>query len=153
MRGYEILLLGMLAVAAVCYAPGAVTDLNSLILEESLTVTCKNGEISIEGGKLSGNGKNWQEAMHRVYETAAGTVFLETTDRILIAKDAAECIPEILQDTRLRPGTQLYIFKGEPGDSLTEFAAAHESDATIAKCNHVPILIETEGGYCFEASA
>lgn len=153
MRGYEILLLGLLVAAAVWYAPGATTDLNSLILEESLTVTCKNGEISIEGKKLSGRGADWEEAMHHIYATAAGTVFLETTDRILIAQDAVVCLTEILQDTRLRPGTQLFIFEGEAGDSLTEFAAAHESDATIANWNRIPLLIEMEGGYCFGASA
>lgn len=152
MRGYGIL-LGIFLIAAACfYAPEAATDLNSLILEESLTVEYENREVVIKGETLSGRGADWDTAMEHVYATAAGTVFLETTDRILIADDAMMCLSAILQDERLRPGTQLYIFKGERGDALTEFAAAHESRATIAECGNIPILIESGGGYCFAQS-
>lgn len=149
MRGYGILLGIYLIAAAFFYAPEASTDLNSLLLEESLTVEYKNKNVVIKGDTLSGQGADWTAAMEHVYATAAGTVFLETTDRILIADDAVECLPAILQDERLRPGTQLYIFRGERGNALTEFAAAHESWATIAECSDIPILIESEGGYCF----
>lgn len=149
MRGYNILLGILLLAVAFFYAPEASTDLNSLILEESLTVGYQNGKITIRGETLSGQGAGWNTAMEQVYATATGTVFLETTDRILIHRDAVECLPEILQDERLRPGTQLYIFQGEQGEALTEFAEAHESNATIAECADIPILMETTGGNYF----
>lgn len=148
MRGYEILLGILLFAAAIFYAPDAATDLNSLLLDETLTVSDQGGKIVIEGTDLYGSGMDWNAAMTDLYETAAGTVFLETTDRILIATDAMDCLPEILQDCRLRPGTQLYLFRGEPGAILTEFAAAHESRATIADCQEIP-LVSVYGGGCY----
>lgn len=148
MRGYEILLGILLFASAIFYAPDAATDLNSLLLDETLTVSHQGSGIVIEGNCLSGSGTDWNAAMMDLYATAAGTVFLETTDRILIATDAKECLPEILRDCRLRPGTQLYWFQGEPGAILTEFAAAHESGATIAKCQEIPI-VSVRGGGCY----
>ena len=150
MRG---ILLGMcLLAAAFFYAPEASTDLNSLILEETLTVTYQNEKLQIKGETLSGRGTDWNVAMENLYETAAGTVFLETTERILISERALWCLSSVLEDERLRPGTQLYIFEGKPEDTLISFAAAHESKATIAECIAIPTIIKSEGGYRLNAS-
>ncbi len=150
MRG---ILLGIcLLAAAFFYAPRASTDLNSLILEETLIVTYQNEKVQIKGKTLSGRGTDWDSAMKNLYETAAGTVFLETTERILISEHARWCLSSILEDESLRPGTQLYIFEGKPKDKLISFAAAHESKATIAECIEIPMIIKSERGYRLNVS-
>lgn len=149
MRFFSALLVLFLVVAAFIYFPDASTDLDSLLPVETLCVQRSHGQLVITGESVCGKGKTWDAAMEDLQRTAAGTVFLETAERIIVEEGAATYLSDILQDERLRPAAQIYLLRGDIGDALTDFATAHESSATIANCQKIPMILEEQGRYRF----
>ncbi|MEA4966420.1 MAG: hypothetical protein VB055_11450 [Oscillospiraceae bacterium] len=147
MRLLTVLLVILLIFCAFLYFPAESTDLSSMLPVETICVERKYGQIIITADKVRGTGGNWETAMENLQATATGTVFLATAERVVVAESAADSLPDILQDERLRPAAQLYLLRGTVGATLPEFAAAHTSDATIADCREVPVILEEAGRY------
>ena len=147
MRVFAALMGLFLVLSALIYAPGAKTDLGSLLPVETLCVTRERGRIVVSGRDVCGEGRDWASAMENLEATASGTVFLETADRLIVAENAADCLPAICQDERLRPAVQLYWLRGRGGAALEDFTTAHESPATLAEPEDIPVILEEHGRY------
>ncbi len=136
-----------LTAALIVYRPAQATELDDLIPVEMLWVETEGTRISVTGKDVQGIGADWDSALEDLERTAAGTVFLETVERIAVAEEAAACLPQMLQDTRLRPSVQLYLLRGAPSESLEPFAKAHPSEATAERPAELPVIIEEKGRY------
>ena len=147
MRVFAALMGLFLVLSALVYAPQAKTDLGSLLPVETLCVTKEKGRVVVTGREVRGEGKDWASAMANLEATASGAVFLETADRLVISEAAADCLPDICRDERLRPAVQLYWLRGQGGAALEDFTAAHESPATIAEPEEMPVIVEEHGRY------
>ena len=141
--GFAVFLLA----AAFFYAPAASNELGGLIPVETLVVSRAGTSVCVRGGAVRGTGADWAAALDDLHATAPGTVFLETAERVIVAEDAAGVLPDLLADTRLRPSAQLYFLRGGDSAALEEFAAAHESGATVEKAAEIPRIVEEEGRY------
>ena len=85
--------------------------------------------------------------MDDLLATAAGTVFLETAERIVLDETAADALPQILADTRLRPSAQLWLLRGDFSGPFYDFVAAQESEATVGTPERLPLILEESGRY------
>lgn len=131
---------------AAFYAPAASTDLGGLLPVETLWVSAEEGKIAVEGEKVRGVGDDWEAALADLQESAPGTVFLETVERVIVALPALRCLPDLRGDGRLRPAVRLYLLAGNPSDELTAFTEAHESAATIENEKEIPLILQEEEG-------
>ena len=147
MRVFAALMGLFLVLSALVYAPQAKTDLGSLLPVETLCVTREHGRVVVRGLEVQGEGRDWASALENLEATASGIVFLETADRLIVAEEAADCFPDICRDERLRPAVQLYWLRGRDGGALEDFTAAHESLATIAEPEEIPVIVERKGRY------
>ena len=107
----------------------------------------KGSGISIAGRDVQGFGRDWASALRDLERTASGTVFLETVERIAVAEEAADCLPELLTDERLRPSVQLYLLRGAASEELEPFTKAHPGEASAERPEDLPVIIEEEGRY------
>ena len=142
-----LLYAAFLAAALVLYRPVQATELDDLIPVEMLWVEADEKGISVAGKDVQGFGRDWVSALRDLERTASGTVFLETVERIAVAEEAADCLPELLTDERLRPSVQLYLLRGSASEELEAFAKAHPSEATAERPENPPVIIEEEGRY------
>ena len=141
------LLALLLAIAALCYAPGAASELSELLPVETLVVDRTAGALTVSSGALSGSGADWRSAMEALRACAPGKVFLETADRVILTERAADALPELCADPSLRPAVQLFLLRGEPGEGLEEFAAARTSGATPEDPRELPVILKENGRY------
>ena len=147
MRTAALLAAAFLLAAAVWYAPETATDLESLIPVETLVVTREDGSVTVTGGGLCGTGADWAAAMEDLEASAPGTVFLKTTDRVILAEGAADCLEAVRADERLRPAVQLFWLRGSAGPALEDFAVSQESGATVGRGGTLPVIREEDGRY------
>lgn len=147
MRFAAICTAGFLLAAAFCYAPAASNELGGLIPVETLIVTREAEGIRINGGTVCGRGADWEAAMEDLLASAAGTVFLETVERMVLAETAGEVLAEAREEPRLRPSVQLYFLRGKVNGGLAEFAAALEGEATLESGAAIPVIVEDAGRY------
>lgn len=131
---------------AAFYAPAASTDLGKLLPVEMLWVSAEGGKIAVEGEGVRGVGDGWEAALADLRESAGGTVFLETVERVVVALPALRCLPDLCSDGRLRPAVRLYLLAGGAGEELAAFTEAHESPATIENGERPPLILEEEEG-------
>lgn len=147
MRVFAALMGLFLVLSALIYAPGAKTDLGSLLPVETLCVTRERGRIVVSGRDVCGEGRDWASVMENLEAMASGTVFLETVDRLIVVENAADCLLAICQDERLRPAVQFYWLRGWGGAALEDFTTVHESPATLAEPEDIPVILEEHGRY------
>lgn len=131
---------------AAFYSPVASTDLSGLIPVETLWVSAEGDGIAVEGENVRGVGDGWEAALADLQESAGGTVFLETVERVVVALPALRCLPDLRDDGRLRPAVRLYLLAGTPAEELAAFTKAHESPATIENGEKIPLILEEEEG-------
>ena len=136
-----------LAASAVFYMPQASNELGALIPVETLCVERAEGALRVFGEEVEGRGATWEAAMDDLLATATGTVFLETAERIVLDETAADALPQILADTRLRPSAQLWLLRGDFSDPFYDFVAAQESEATVGTPERLPLILEESGRY------
>lgn len=106
----------------------------------------RRGKIAVEGGGVRGVGDGWEAALADLQESAGGTVFLETVERVVVTLPALRCLPDLCSDGRLRPAVRLYLLAGGAGEELAAFTEAHESPATIENGERPPLILEEEEG-------
>ena len=72
---------------------------------------------------------------------------MKTTDRVILAEDAADCLKAVRADERLRPAVQLFWLRGSARPALEDFAAAQESGGTVGRGGTLPVIREEDGRY------
>ena len=128
--------------------PGQGKDAAGLIPVEVLRVAIQNGQVQIETDTgQTGIGADWTEAVQDLRAGAAGEVFLDTADVLLVGPGAENILNQLEGD--IRPGCGVYRYNGE--DVTEETAAylrAHPSRTDFLEAlagKKIPFL-KSEGG-------
>ena len=136
-----------LAAALIWYRPSQATELEKMIPLELLWIETDGEMLAVEGKAVKGIGEDWEAALKDLEQMASETVFLETVERVVIAEEAADCLPQLLEDPKLRPSVQLYLLRGDATEKLEAFTSAHPSEAVADDPKGIPIILEEEGRY------
>lgn len=125
------------------------TDVGELEPVELIAVSRHNNRIRLETDTGSaGEGKSVHAALEDLKDSAAGTVFLETADYLLIDPEEKELLPELT--AILRPGCRVCLNGGvEDLEAAADFLSAQKPDLTLADYqggkHDLPALIQQEG--------
>ena len=141
-----LLLIGLLA--ALSLKPGTASDVGKLEPVELLTVRHAAGMVVLTADTGAvGQGSTVEKAVADLYESARGTIFLDTAENLLLLGDSEDLVEPL--SAALRPSCSLVRCIGEPDKDAATFLATHGSNLTIqdylAEKQPIPIL-ETRGG-------
>lgn len=131
--------------------PFTGTDVAKLHPIEVLIVQQNNGILSISTDSgITGFGKDVPQALSDLKLVAAGEVFLETANYVLLSPDCSDVIDSFF--AYIRPACQIYLFEGE-GDwyQVSKYLESHPSNATLLACKrgetNIPKIIVQEGEF------
>lgn len=145
-----IVYLMVFVFASVTDASGFVgTDVGKLLPVEVVRLSMEMGQVVLETDTGDrGVGKDLEEALRTLHESAEGTIFLETADNLILQSGSEYLLEELYRI--LRPSCGLYLEekKTDP-QKITKFLAIHRSDVTlrdwIGGIKKMPVLTESEG--------
>lgn len=150
-----------LAFAAVLTAfgrmPAEPQDASELLVAQILCVDAENGAVYLETDcGASGSGGSVDEAFEDLKQHAAGAVFLETAEFVVLSERARYLLPQLAVSDALRPATRAVC--GETVRSpqrLRDFLRAHPPQLTLGEVYarllrgstpQLPRLTESERG-------
>lgn len=110
---------------------GQGTDIAKLQPVELLYINIEEGRIALRTDTEElGIGNTLDDALRDIRATAAGEIFLDTVDFVLVTEDTKTMIPEL--EALLRPSAKLILATGmvDP-KNITEFLSVHKSELTI----------------------
>lgn len=130
------LILFALAVAAadlLGWLPATQKDVGELLPVQTLVASREGETLILNGGEdLEGHGSTWAEAMDDLRAAAPGEAFFGTTGQIVLMENARNVLPDVLEDTELRPAARVYTGGGEvEPESAAKFLSAHEGGVTV----------------------
>lgn len=135
--------------AALGWMPFHGTDVAKLEPVEVVYVTLDGREVVIETDTAaSGRGADIEAAFTNMKETAAGEVFLETADHLILSRNAEKLLPEL--SGYLRPACSVCIGDGEIDlKQAAAYLSVHEPVLTMtdwrAGSGALPVLTYGEG--------
>ena len=146
------------AAALLGWLPNRQRDVGKLLPAEVLVLRQEGDLLALDGGEsLRGRGRTWEEAVADLVETAPGEAFFGTTAHIVLVEGAAEALPSVLRDPRLRPAARVYLGEGAPeAVEAAPYLKAHPGSVTVQqlqaawleeKMVTLPRLEEAEGRY------
>ena len=155
----SVKLLFMVAAAVLCSGmlPFSRQDVAQLVPIEALVISLDRDRIILDGGKCKGSGTTWEKAWEDFYNAAEGTVFLGTTEYVVLSGGAVKFLPKVAQRTDLRPAAGVCTgLGGSPkAEDAAKYLSAHEIGVTLQQIRaaylretriSLPVLIKTEGG-------
>lgn len=139
---------------ALLLKPKDVKDVGELIPVELLYINREAGSIRAETDTGAvGTGRNLEEALNDLTETAPGTIFLETADYLIVTDRTVNLLPRLTEV--LRPATQVCVGINAGADAAA-FLKAHPSEMTLknirAGQEDIPTLIGSKERYHFGES-
>ena len=152
------LLVGVLAVLTLWkLLPFQGSDVAQLMPIRALTVDRKGGQIFLDGGVCSGKGGTLEEALADMKNGAAGTVFLATTEEVIVSAGAVSLLPELCLWDALRPATRVAAALGDLPDpeQAADYLEAHDPGVSLGQLHgallrgesvRLPQLLQEEGG-------
>ena len=125
------------------------TDVGKLLPVEAVRISSEAGKVLVEtdtGDK--GAGADLKEALENLRDTAAGNVFLETADYLILQFGCEKYLAELCHV--LRPSCGLCLEEKQTDlQKATEFLAVHRLRITMRDwCGgeeEIPMLVEREG--------
>lgn len=120
------LLIYIVVLAIAMLVPTEKSDVGRLIPVEVILLDEEKGQVILETdtGNM-GNGKSVSEAIEDLKDTAAGLIYLDTAEYLLIRNDTAALIPEIRG--YLKPGTRVCAAVGEIDlEMAAQYLAVHQ---------------------------
>lgn len=138
----------LLLLLAFWLLPGQGKDAAELIPVEVVRVATQDGQVQIETDTgQTGTGADWTKAVEDLRAGAAGEIFLDTADVLLIDPGAENILRQLEGD--IRPGCGVYQYHGETmTEETAAYLRAHPSETDFLEAlsgEKVPIL-DSEGG-------
>ena len=133
------------------------SDVAELVPLETLTVDWNGRTVILNGGLCSGYGEDWDASLEDLRRGAEGIAFLGTVEQIVLTKNAAHLLPDVIRSEALRPAAVVCVAAGnlpEPEDAA-KYLSSHDAGVTIQKVQAamlrgegiaLPVLKQTEGG-------
>ena len=151
----------VLVLAAVLRMSGVLPfhgiDVAGLVPLETLTVDWDGRSVILNGGLCCGYGGDWDASLEDLRRGAEGVAFLGTVEQIVLSKNAAHLLPDVIRSDVLRPAAVVCVSAGElpEPEEITKYLSAHDAKVTIQKVQAavlrgegiaLPVLKNTEGG-------
>lgn len=142
--------------------PSKAHDAAELLPAQLLLVDASQGEITVSADcGVSGTGARFDEALTDMERRAAGVLFLDTAEYVVLTRRAWYLLPQIAPNEALRPSARLVQSEGTvlEGEALA-FLQAHEPKLTLAdayaallsgKTPQPAVLEQKKGGMAFAA--
>lgn len=140
--------------AALILKPKDIKDVGELLPVELLYISREAGSIRAETDTGTfGTGRNLEEALKDLKETAPGEIFLETADYLIVTDRTVNLLPRLTEV--LRPSTEVCVGKNADAQAAA-FLKAHPSEVTLkdirAGQEEIPTLIKSKERYYFGES-
>lgn len=106
-------------------------DTAKLLPIQSLQAEVREGRVHLRSEAGEGAGESFLQAVEDLRQNAAGDVFFDTTEHLLLCN--AELLPQILESGLLRPAAQVYyVTELQEQEGLSDYLSAHSSQLTLA---------------------
>ena len=131
-----IALLAAASVICMCMLPRTGADAAELLPAQVLVIARENGQITVESDNgASGTGATLPDALEAMEKSAAGTLFLDTAEHIVLLQSARELLPAAARQDRFRPAAKLYLARMEALDAeaCVAYLQAHPGRLTLAE--------------------
>lgn len=128
-----ILILLLLAVLVSMFGlPFEEYATGQLLPVKTVQVQALDGLVQIVTEVGRGVGESWAAAVADLREQAAGTVFFDTAEHVILCGAAETVVSEALESGELRPAARVY-YGEEPvePEGLSAWLDAHESGLTL----------------------
>lgn len=147
MRRWWIYIILYVFVGAFGWSPFVGTDIAKLVPVEVVWLERTDGRVCIETdcGDI-GIGKTLSEALGDLHQTAAGTVFLDTAEYVIVKRGSQELLLQISEV--LRPSCSVCVADSMPDlVKAAGYLGVHEPTAKMKDVNRseLPYLIERDG--------
>ena len=136
--------------------PFSGTDVGKLHPVEVVIASVKDGIICVETDTgVCGTGETTQKAIEDLKRLAAGKVFLETANYLLVREDSIYLLDTFYD--LLRPACQVYVFAGNgEWEDVSNYLESHLSRMTLLRYRQgfrdIPRLFVQGEGYQIEGS-
>ncbi|MBQ7871175.1 MAG: hypothetical protein IJ357_03450 [Oscillospiraceae bacterium] len=130
-----ILILLLLAVMVSMFGlPFEEYPTGQLLPVKTVQVSALDGLVEIVTEVGRGVGESWAAAVADLRARAAGTVFFDTAEHVVLCGTAETIVPEALESGELRPAARVYYAEEtvEP-EGLSAWLDAHESNLTLGE--------------------
>lgn len=141
-----------LAVAALFLTPRRETDVSELLPVELIYIQQLGNQICVQTDTGdAGYGSTLEGALGDLKAAAAGKVFLETADYLIVTAETERYLPQLWNI--LRPATEVCLGIGVDANGA-EYLSTHRPGVTLndvrAGYGQLPTLRKTEGRYHLE---
>ena len=151
-----------LILAALCalgVLPFKATDVAELLPVRTVIVTRSGRELTVDvGAGVRAVGKTLSEALRTLRQEVTGEVFFQTAEQIVVAEDAQDAVPQVVNEPSFRPAAGLYLTEDADADpeELADYLHTHASDTTLTQARaallsgrepELPILRRSHGGW------
>ena len=137
--------------------PFQTTDVAQLKPVEALVVSVEEGAVVLQGGETIGIGADWSTALEDLRHGAEGTLFLGTTEQVILCGKAVNLLEQVARSEDLRPGTMVVVCEDGQIDpeQAAAYLSAHNSGVTLGRVRAAMLrkesmllteLAKTEGG-------
>lgn len=137
--------------------PFETNDVAQLKPVEALVVSVRNGQVVLNGGETQGLGEDWASALEDLRRGAEGTLFLGTTEQIVLCGEGKSVLQQIAESEALRPAAVVVYCPEEELDpkAAAAYLSAHDAGLTLQQVRSailrrelvlLPVLRNTEGG-------
>ena len=156
-----VLLLAFLS--ALGRLPFHASDVAELLPVRTVVIGCDGTEYTVDvGAGVRGIGHSLAEALGSLRERVSGTVFFGTAEQVILTEQAADVLPEVLDEPAFRPAAGIYLTPEEDPDpeAAADYLAAHSSNLTLMRLKArllageetpLPVLRRAGGGYTVSA--
>lgn len=132
------------------------TEVAELLPARVLLLERTDGTIFASCGAASGIGATLERALSDMEESAAGELFLDTAEHVILHTSAYDLLAQAAQNEKLRPAAKVYLAEGElpDADEAADFLRTHYGSVTLggvraallgAEENRPPHLVNREG--------
>ena len=137
--------------------PFQTTDVAQLKPVEALVVSVEDGTVLLRSGEAIGVGADWPSALNDLRQGAEGTLFLGTTEQVILCGRAVDLLEQVARSEDLRPGTMVVACGEEQVDpkQAATYLSSHNSGVTLGRVRAAMLrkesvvlqeLVNTEGG-------
>ena len=115
--------------------PFQTTDVARLKPVEVLAVSVEEKMVVLRGGGTTGIGADWPTALEDLRYGAEGTLFLGTTEQVILCGRAVDLLEQVARSEDLRPGTMVVTCREEQVDPerAAAYLSAHNSGVTLGR--------------------
>ena len=159
MKKLKAVILILLVLWALGRLPFRARDVAELLPVRTVLIGREGKIITVDvGAGAKGTGATLHAALDSLRERVTGKVFFGTAEQVILTEEAADVLPQALEEPAFRPAAGIYLTPEEDLDpeAAADYLASHSSNLTLIRCRalllegedpRVPVLRRANGGF------